>query len=136
MATNIDKLSIKLDRLKNIDVNKVLTQACMLVESSAKEKCPVNTGNLRNSITYEINDNVGIVGTNVEYAPYVEFGTGLYSSLGTGRTDVPWRYKDDDGNWHTTSGNHPQPFLGPALEENRETIYELFNEEVKEDIDW
>ena len=42
------------------------------------------------SITHEIeetseNRTTGAVGTNLEYAPYVEFGTGIFSSLGNGR---------------------------------------------------
>lgn len=55
-----------------------------IVEGHAKEYCPVNTGNLRNSITYVFeedpdhpsneNEVTVIIGTNVEYAPYVEFG--------------------------------------------------------------
>ena len=45
-------------------------------ESYAKKLCPVDTGNLRNSITHgQLNENTEIIGTNVEYAPYVELGT-------------------------------------------------------------
>jgi hypothetical protein len=47
------------------------------VENNAKNLCPVDTGNLRNSITTEItdegDDKVLYVGTNVEYGKYVEF---------------------------------------------------------------
>lgn len=35
----------------------------------------VDTGNLRNSITHTTDDEYAYIGTNVEYAPYVEFGT-------------------------------------------------------------
>lgn len=44
-------------------------------ESKAKQLCPVDTGRLRNSITYAISpaDNEVVIGTNVEYAPSVEF---------------------------------------------------------------
>ena len=84
---NLDKLISKLEKLDN--VNQAMEQACILVENEAKIKCPVDNGLLRNSITHYIEDNpnelVGVVGTNVEYAPYVEFGTGIYSSLGNGR---------------------------------------------------
>jgi len=52
---------------------------CYLVERGAKMIVPVDTGQLRRSITteVEINDKniVGRVGTNVKYAPYVELGT-------------------------------------------------------------
>ena len=45
-------------------------------ESYAKKLCPVDTGRLRNSITHQqYDDNTEVVGTNVEYAPYVELGT-------------------------------------------------------------
>ena len=45
-------------------------------ESYAKALCPVDTGNLRNSITHQQYDaDTEIIGTNVEYAPFVELGT-------------------------------------------------------------
>lgn len=45
-------------------------------ESYAKQLCPVDTGRLRNSITHQAeNENTEVIGTNVEYAPYVELGT-------------------------------------------------------------
>lgn len=45
-------------------------------EGYAKLLCPVDTGNLRNSITHRQEGNdTEVIGTNVEYAPYVELGT-------------------------------------------------------------
>lgn len=45
-------------------------------EGYAKLKCPVDTGNLRNSITHaQEGNNTEVIGTDVEYAPYVELGT-------------------------------------------------------------
>ena len=44
-------------------------------ESYAKAICPVDTGNLRNSITHFQQGNDEYIGTPVEYAPYVELGT-------------------------------------------------------------
>ena len=46
-----------------------------LAETYAKDKCPVRTGRLRNSITYRADDERVVVGTDVEYGPAVEFGT-------------------------------------------------------------
>ena len=45
-------------------------------EGYAKDDCPVDTGRLRNSIAHMVegDDNKVYVGTNVEYAPYVEYG--------------------------------------------------------------
>lgn len=132
---NLDKLISKLEKLDN--VNQAMEQACILVENEAKIKCPVDNGLLRNSITHYIEDNpnelVGVVGTNVEYAPYVEFGTGIYSSLGNGRQDR-WKYKDAKGEWHSTIGQYPQPYLQPALEENRRKIEKMFKEQIKKGV--
>lgn len=132
---NLDKLISKLEKLD--DVNQAMEQACILVENEAKIKCPVDNGLLRNSITHYIEDNpnelVGVVGTNVEYAPYVEFGTGIYSSLENGRQDR-WKYKDAKGEWHSTIGQHPQPYLQPALEENRRKIEKMFKEQIKKGV--
>ncbi len=57
-----------------------VTKSMMLVQRSAKINAPVDTGRLRASITPTVKvvgeGNVqGIVGSNVEYAPYMELGT-------------------------------------------------------------
>ena len=116
------------------DLYRALGKACALVERSAKQKAPKGTGELRNSITSKVevqgDELVGVVFTPLEYAPYVEFGTGLFAEEG-GRTDVPWNYQDDEGNWHSTSGMHPQPFMRPALDENRTEILRILKESKK-----
>lgn len=108
-------------------------RAAALVEREAKIKAPKGAGELRRSIKSKIEENgddiVGIVYTPLEYAPYVEFGTGLFAENG-GRKDVPWNYQDDEGEWHSTSGQHPQPFLRPALDENREEVKRIIKEGV------
>lgn len=43
-------------------------------EGYAKKETPVDTGRLRNSISHETDDEAAYIGTNVEYAPYVELG--------------------------------------------------------------
>lgn len=117
-----------------IDMQKLeqtMGKACAIVERSAKQKAPKDTGALRRSITSKIevvdDSIVGIIFTPLEYAPYVEYGTGLFAEEG-GRIDVPWNYQDDKGEWHSTSGQKPQPYMRPALEENREKIKRLFEE--------
>ena len=53
-------------------------ETCGLVaEGYAKKLAPVDTGNLRNSITHTVDDEepAAYIGTNVEYAPYVCLGT-------------------------------------------------------------
>jgi hypothetical protein len=88
---NLDRLLSKFDNLQNIDLEGPLTKACLLVENDAKKRCPVDTGQLRQSITHEVEGNTGVIGTNVEYAPYVEYGTGIHAKDGNGR-QTPWSY--------------------------------------------
>lgn len=105
-----------------------LEKACLIVEADAKEACPTGDGQLRQSITHEVDKEKyeGIIGTNVEYAPYVEIGTGIYSSEGTGR-QTPWCYKNEKtGEFHWTRGQNPRPFLQPALESNKDKINKCF----------
>lgn len=113
------------DRLDPERIQRQLPLACALVEASAKRKAPKGDGTLRSSIAYRVEGTTGIIYSPLEYAPYVEFGTGIFAEDGDGRKDVPWRYKDEEGEWHTTSGQNPQPFLRPALHENREKILKL-----------
>lgn len=137
MADNvrIEGLEEVLEAIEDVgDVSlyeKALTKACLLVERTAKQTAPKGTGELRNSISHRIeiegDSLVGVVFTPLEYAPYVEFGTGLFAEEG-GRKDVPWHYMDEEGNWHTTSGMHPQPFLRPALNASREEILRILRE--------
>ena len=99
-------------------LQKGVNLACLDVEAAAKENCPKDTGNLMQSIMAEPaqieGETVsGTVGTNLEYAVYVHEGTGQFSRTGMGRSGS-WRYQDNEGNWHTTSGQAPQPFLENA----------------------
>ena len=124
----LDEILYKLDKISsNANIEEALGTCCAIVEKSAKQKAPKDTGALRRSISSKVEDNQGIVFTPLEYAPYVEYGTGLFAEEG-GRIDVPWNYQDDKGVWHSTSGQKPQPYLRPALEENREKINRLFKE--------
>lgn len=43
-------------------------------ETYAKQNTPVDSGRLRNSISHAVDDKAAYIGTNVEYAPYVELG--------------------------------------------------------------
>ena len=115
------------------ELRAAVGRATALVERKAKEKAPKDTGALRRSITSEVDIGEGgfiegVVFTPLEYAPYVEYGTGLFAENGNGRQDVPWNYQDDQGHWHSTSGQHPQPFMRPALNESREEILKILKE--------
>ena len=133
----LDAVLAKLDSLADTaNFETAMGKACALVERSAKQKAPKGTGELRRSITSKVENNAdgiqGVVFTPLEYAPYIEYGTGLFAEEG-GRQDVPWNYQDDKGEWHSTSGQKPQPYMRPALNEKREEIKRLFKEGLSND---
>ena len=47
----------------------------LTAETYAKKATPVDTGRLRNSISHSVDGEAAYIGSNVEYAPYVELGT-------------------------------------------------------------
>lgn len=89
------------------------------IQSRAKLLAPVDQGLLRSSIdTLFVDDGMtGITYTQLFYAKYVEFGTGVFAVNGAGR-QTPWTYFSAKlGHFVTTSGNKPQPFMLPAYNE-------------------
>lgn len=64
------------EALQQLDdaIPRALEKIGLVAERYAKMKCPVDTGRLRNSITHETDSDTAYIGTNVEYAPYVELG--------------------------------------------------------------
>lgn len=79
-----------------------------MAEGYAKGYAPVDTGNLRNSISHATTDNghTVVIGTNVQYAPYQE--------LGAPNAHVP-----------------AHPFLRPAIENHISEYQEVLKRELK-----
>ena len=131
----LDKIIDKIEDFDDVrEMTSAMQDACNLVEGAAKDKAPKKTGALRRSITSKVevtgNSIDGIVFTPLEYAPYTEYGTGLFTENGNGRK-TPWVYMDDKGNYHYTRGQHPQPYMRPALEENKDKIINIIKGALK-----
>lgn len=69
-VNNINEVDARLTQ----GIENALEAIGMQVENHAKEKCPVDTGNLRNSITHTSDEKTAYIGSNVSYAPYQELG--------------------------------------------------------------
>lgn len=56
---------------------KALEECGMIAEGYAKELAPVDTGNLRNSISHTVDDSgySAYIGSNISYAAFQELGT-------------------------------------------------------------
>ena len=109
-------------------IKRALTRIGMQCEGYAKKLCPVDTGGLRNSISHKVQENDVYIGTNKEYAAYVELGTGKYYS---GGRKTPWTYKDAKGKWHMTNGQKAKPYLKPAATNHAKTYKNILEDEMK-----
>lgn len=96
-----------------------LTGIGIQAEGFAKRSTPVDTGRLRNSITHAVRGDDVYIGSNVEYAVWIELGSGIYASDGKGRQS-PWGYYDRNGKYHVTRGMKPRHMLKKAASEHTE----------------
>ena len=101
-------------------------------EGYAVDLCPVDTSRLKTSISHKVKESepAAYIGTNVEYAPYVEFGTGKHSTTGGGTPKSHWVYMGDDGKWHIGKPMKPQPFLKPAVADHVGTYRNIIKDEL------
>ena len=79
------------------------------ISLKAQQIVPVDTGRLRASINVKREELKKTIGTNVEYATFVEFGT----PVGTGEN------------------GGPMPYLRPAFETNKGRITEFFMKNIQ-----
>lgn len=108
---------------------RALERCGLEAEGYAKDLCPVDTGNLRNSIAHQVEpgEPAVYIGSNSEYGAFVELGTGKYYP---GGRQTPWVYQDAKGNWHLTHGQRAQPYLKPAVAGHRKTYENIIKDEL------
>lgn len=115
-----------------------MRKSVLYIERDAKKLAPVDTGRLRASITPSVNsesDGIqGVVGSNVVYAPYQEWGTKPHwppvAAL------EPWARRHGLSAFVVArsiamKGTRARKFLQTAIEQNKEKITRLFNGTVE-----
>lgn len=144
----VDSLLMRFDKIRKIDLTKKVTEITTLVHGQAKALAPVDSGNLRGSIHMDVKDLgskiTGRVYTNVQYAPYVEFGTGVkgsgtypYKVKGLNLTyrDNGWCYwSDKEEKFIYTTGQVAQPYMYPALKRSTKQAKLIFKAGVHESL--
>lgn len=115
------------------DCIRALERCGLQGEGYAKDLCPVDTGDLRNSISHKVKSSepAAYIGTNKEHGPFVEFGTGHYSTIGGGTPKKSWVYRGEDGQYHRGFPMKPQPYLKPAVADHIGTYRNIFEDELK-----
>lgn len=113
-----------------VTLEAVGQQAESHAKNVIREESRIDTGRLRDSITHSVSGSEVYIGTNLDYAPYHELGTGIYASQGNGR-QTPWTYVDDKGVWHTTRGVKPIHFLKRAASEHTDEYKQIIEKQLK-----
>jgi HK97 gp10 family phage protein len=104
------------------NIKRAIEKTAQRIERDAKRNALVDTDRLRSSITHKkVNDYLWRVGTNVGYAPHVEFGTSPHTIKP--RSKQALAFVSDGQKVVVKKVKHPgtkaQPFLLPAAEKNR-----------------
>lgn len=112
-------------------VKQAVNQSVAIVEGEAKSLAPVDTNTLRGSIKSipskkRGNEITGGVSTSTEYAPYVEFGTGVRGASSTHPAKAKLGIS-----YGGRPGQKAQPFMYPALRQNKNKIKQLIKNAVK-----
>ena len=135
-------LAEAMQRLRTLEANadkilqKALIEGAMMIQGTAKLLCPVDTGQLRNSIVVAPLPRGAVIGTNLEYAAHVEYGTGPAGATAGGQKTYKskgWRFKDHvTGKWVHSNGQAPQPFLYPAVVMSEERVKKHIASKISE----
>jgi HK97 gp10 family phage protein len=144
----IDSVTERFNKIAKMELRSTVNRATALVHGQAKALAPVDKGLLAGSIHMQVKESgntiEGSVYTNVEYAPYVEFGTGIKGNgtypykiegLSLEYTDKGWAYfSEDDGKLIFTTGQEAQPYMYPAFQGNLQTIRKMFKDTVEQKL--
>lgn len=148
-----EELGRKLDKLGSIDLTEAVGNAIQLVRAAAVMNCHADTGELRQKIYADVEqqgtETTGTCWTNVEYAPYLEFGTGpkgqanhagISPEVTPAYTQTPWWIHESQvdervaekyhwfsietpqGKFYQCTGQPAYPFMYPALKDNEDLI--------------
>ena len=117
MSVKLEDNSIKVKAALNDAVRSYLYEAGGELEARAKRNSRVDSGQLKNSWKYVVDESKGecTIGSPLENAIREEFGTGEYALHGDGRKGG-WFYKDKKGVGHFTRGKTPNRTLQRAFD--------------------
>ena len=137
----LSDLSKKLAALKNIEkdprIDKALGRGGARIQAAVKMLTPVDTSNLVNKIVLNHEKMMEYaVTTNVEYAVYVEYGTGKLGDPTVPHTSKEsWTYYSEKlQKYITTHGQKPAHMFTKGFTQAHKTAFEIVRKEVMEVI--
>lgn len=100
---------------------ELLTETVQNIETEAASMAPVDLGILKSSINGEVDGLNGVIGTNVKYAPFMEFGTGGLVNVPVGLEDYAAKFKKSGVKQVNIP---PHPYLIPAFKKHTTIMIE------------
>lgn len=115
------------------ELGHIMLRAALIVEAEVKRLITnyelVDTGALRASVhsfvREQFNATEGVVGTNMEYAPFLEYGTGQRGQ-GSNHPDVPADYRYGD-----SRGIRAYKYMWTAWENKADKVTQYVNTELE-----
>ena len=126
-ADNLNRIA---KNFKELD-KKILEEVCSSGAETCREQIimhgATDSGELYDSVGYEVTDDVGHIYANATHAKFVEYGTGVVGN-GTYPNGIPWAYDihghGEDGwvyykkgSFHWTQGQASRPFMYDTAKE-------------------
>lgn len=132
MSVEFKDNSMKVKATLNEAAISYLYEAAGEIESQVKRNTRVDTGQLKSSWTYNVDESKGeaVVGSPLENAIWEEFGTGEYAVNGDGRKGG-WTYQDAKGEWHYTKGKTPSRAFFSAFNKLKAALIKRAEEVLK-----
>ena len=163
--SSLNKLMVNLDRIEaKFKKMEWLDQAAAFVKDAAVGNAPFNYGYLQQHIFYEVERKrftgaIATVYTDVEYAPYVELGTGRRGAMNhegispevhpTYTMHSWWIHESQldvgvaakyhfpfidtpEGRFYKCEGQPAQPFMYPALKDNEARVIAIAEKGIEE----
>ena len=116
------------------ETRKGVERSVIQIEADAKRLSPVDTHTLQRSITHEVTasgtDVTGRAGSNLVYAPVVEYGRSAGAAMPPPSALTGWMRRHGMDETYAFAlaraiarrGTRPKPYLKPALDKNRPAI--------------
>ncbi len=117
-------------------LGRAVMAGALLIQNDAKERAPYRTGNLRRSIHSEL-ESVGAtsamakIGTDVEYARAIEYGTAARVIVPTNKKALYWPGADHPVRRVNHPGTPAKPFLRPAFDTKRDAASREIGDSLK-----
>ncbi len=135
MSVQFTDNSVQVKAAADEAVSAFLEEAAFEIQAHTQRHTPVDTGQLKGSWTTKVDESKAeaVIGSPLENAIWTEFGTGEFALEGKGRKGG-WRYQDDKGEWHFTTGKKPVRMLWNAFNAKKAAIKKRAEQIFKEKL--